>query len=299
MIWVHELRIGLSLAEKAVAMVLAEHANEDGSEARPAVDTIAAEAEISRRAVQLALRVLEDRGLIAVQTPATSKKPAVYRVLVDLTITAKIRGAKSARGAIHDTGGAQFTTSRGEATSPKPVLEPIQEEPVQSTFASLTSAPEDEKQPKEIDRAAWCVKQWNECLGETNGAVLLLTDRRRTAVLARYRDLGSTPERWLKYLALIQESEFLTGRAKPREGKRPFKATFDFATNATDFAKITEGNYGDALDAAAPEDDNAAALRIWETKKKAPPYERDLFLDWMKTGAPIAYRTIMERERTP
>jgi hypothetical protein len=52
------------LGRRLVLLVLADHAKEDGSMAWPSVETIAAHARLSRRAVQDALRELEKSGAI-------------------------------------------------------------------------------------------------------------------------------------------------------------------------------------------------------------------------------------------
>lgn len=54
-----------TLGARLVLLVLADHAREDGSAAWPAVETIATEARLSRRAVQAALRRLEEDGAIS------------------------------------------------------------------------------------------------------------------------------------------------------------------------------------------------------------------------------------------
>lgn len=53
------------LANRLVLLVLADHAHEDGSKSFPSVATIAAEARLSRRAVQNCLRDLEENGSIS------------------------------------------------------------------------------------------------------------------------------------------------------------------------------------------------------------------------------------------
>lgn len=67
-------------AEKLVLQRLAYDCHEDGRNAYPKVDTLAASAGISSRTVQRVLRGLVAKGLIAVQTPATRYKSTTYRL---------------------------------------------------------------------------------------------------------------------------------------------------------------------------------------------------------------------------
>ncbi|GAB5502741.1 MAG: hypothetical protein Pyrs2KO_13960 [Pyruvatibacter sp.] len=57
-------RANLKSVEKLVLMKLADHANDDGGNAWPAVELMAAECGCSERSVQRYLRALEERGLI-------------------------------------------------------------------------------------------------------------------------------------------------------------------------------------------------------------------------------------------
>lgn len=66
---------------RLVLLVLADHANDDGSGAWPSVDTIAAEAKLKRRNVQYALRSLESQGHVK----AGGRSPygtTIYHVLM-------------------------------------------------------------------------------------------------------------------------------------------------------------------------------------------------------------------------
>jgi predicted transcriptional regulator len=75
----------LPSSEKQVLGSLARHAHNDGSEARPCVQTIMRETGLSERTVQRALRKLETRGWIADANPDKGKKggkkPVNYRLI--------------------------------------------------------------------------------------------------------------------------------------------------------------------------------------------------------------------------
>lgn len=71
---------------------------------------------------------------------------------------------------------------------------------------------------------------------------------REKHVLARARDLVDDHGYLAKGLdvlgAKIRSSAFLTGRSNGRaNGQRPFRATFDWVMNASNYEKIMEGNY--------------------------------------------------------
>ncbi len=111
----------LKPSEMLVALILANHASSDGGHAYPSVQTIMDETRLTRRSVQTALRSLEDRGVIEEERGATRRLPAMY-------CFPAFRGANSARhdesGAQAFPSGAQFTTSRGANSAPKPSEEP-------------------------------------------------------------------------------------------------------------------------------------------------------------------------------
>lgn len=68
---------------------------------------------------------------------------------------------------------------------------------------------------------------------------------RKTHLKARWRE---DPKRqnldwWRKYFAYVAKSDFLMGRAKPREGSVPFMATLEWLVKQGNFAKVIEGQY--------------------------------------------------------
>jgi hypothetical protein len=69
-----------------------------------------------------------------------------------------------------------------------------------------------------------------------------LTESRKSTIKARYKDLDYSMDKVKEYFAKIQASDFLTGKVE-REGKRPFKATFDWIIKPANYVKIIEGNY--------------------------------------------------------
>lgn len=110
--WVFE-HSPAQLGARLVLLVLADHAKHDGTFAWPAVDTIAAQSRLSRRAVQAALRKLEGDGAIK-KRGVSQSGTTIYDVVMQ-------GGAESAPGGRSSLPqGANLTTDGGEAASPEP-----------------------------------------------------------------------------------------------------------------------------------------------------------------------------------
>jgi hypothetical protein len=101
------------LGERLVLIVLADHADSYGGQSYPSVATIAAEARMSERAVQYALRALERAGEIA--RVGTSRWSTVVWQIVGMA-TANQGGADSA--------GVQYPTESVPDSAPKPSFKP-------------------------------------------------------------------------------------------------------------------------------------------------------------------------------
>lgn len=80
------------------------------------------------------------------------------------------------------------------------------------------------------------------------------TPARAAALRARWRE---KPERqsvdwWRQLFAYCARSEFLTGRARPAPGRKPFLLSLDWLVKAENFAKVVEGRYEvDRMEAVA------------------------------------------------
>ena len=91
---------------KLVALALADHCHDDGSEARPSRTRIATKCGISTRQVVRILRDLEARGIIEVERPSTANRPTVYRFTtgdVGVTPATKRGDIGAGRGDVSDT----------------------------------------------------------------------------------------------------------------------------------------------------------------------------------------------------
>lgn len=90
---------------------------------------------------------------------------------------------------------------------------------------------------------------WNSVEGLPN--VKILSEGRKQSVIKRLSE-KEWRENWREALDAIPKSEFLMGDIPPREGKRPFKADFDWFIQRDSVAKIIEGKYEDRTRRADP-----------------------------------------------
>ena len=126
--------IDLPTSEKMVLLVIADHADDEGTNSWPSMATIARKASISSRQAQRLIKSLSDAGLLSVEDQAgghremrDDRRPNRYTVTLSgatRTTSRKVeRGDKApARGVTHDADGVS-------PMSPKPSLEPSLIEP--------------------------------------------------------------------------------------------------------------------------------------------------------------------------
>lgn len=123
MTWVFE-NSDATLGARLVLLAIADHAHADGTRSFPSVATLAAHTRMSRRAVQAALRKLEDDSHVE-QTGRTRTGTTVYSI-VGMGGADSAQGEVSTPGEVHDLKGRSFRP-RGEedarntsSTSPEP-----------------------------------------------------------------------------------------------------------------------------------------------------------------------------------
>lgn len=75
--WVWDMNLPSS--QKLVALALADHAHDDGTEARPGVTGLSKKCSMNERTAQRSIRDLLAKGVIVVQRPSTNTLPTVYR----------------------------------------------------------------------------------------------------------------------------------------------------------------------------------------------------------------------------
>lgn len=74
--------LNLPPSHKLVALALADHAHDDGSEARPSQALISKKTGLSDRQIRRLLRDLLGWGVITVQRPATQHRATCYRLQI-------------------------------------------------------------------------------------------------------------------------------------------------------------------------------------------------------------------------
>lgn len=70
-----------------------------------------------------------------------------------------------------------------------------------------------------------------------------LTPKRKTHIRQRWLEDMPSVEQWENYFVHVSESHFLTGRVRPVEGRKTFRADIDFLINQSNLVKIAEGKY--------------------------------------------------------
>jgi hypothetical protein len=126
-----------SASHRLVLLKLADCANDQGRSSYPSVKTIATDCDISVRSVQRCLRDLETAGYIAVDKPATSRFPTVWRLhlLGCQSDTPQHLGVTS-----ETTRGDVPVTSGVTRVSPDPSVDPSQDPSVRTGNAHTIKA---------------------------------------------------------------------------------------------------------------------------------------------------------------
>ena len=112
-------RLDLPTVEKMVLLVIADHANDEGTQSYPSQATIAAKASISIRTVQRAVNNLVDQGYVRMTKHAggsadfrEDRRPHLYQINLNA-----LRGDTMTRRT-SDANGATITTSTGRQSRP-------------------------------------------------------------------------------------------------------------------------------------------------------------------------------------
>lgn len=76
-------------------------------------------------------------------------------------------------------------------------------------------------------------------------AVAILNDTRKRSLQSRWREspVHRDLSFWAEYFCSVKASTFLMGKVEGRNGGKPFRATFDWLINPSNFVKVVEGNY--------------------------------------------------------
>lgn len=100
----------------------------------------------------------------------------------------------------------------------------------------------DERSPKQRVPFQKIVDLYHECLPELPRCEEL-TEARKGAIRQRWQNNLTELDHWRNFFEYVSGSDFLMGRAEPRPGKRPFRASLEWITKHGNYAKIKEGAY--------------------------------------------------------
>lgn len=129
-------RTDLPTVEKMVLLVIADHANDEGTEAWPSQATIASKASISIRTVQRSVNSLVEAGYLRMEKHAggsancrEDRRPHRYTINIK-RLRGDLATTREARGDSDDFNGATFTPDTGRLLRPKNLpIEPPKETP--------------------------------------------------------------------------------------------------------------------------------------------------------------------------
>ncbi|WAB09153.1 helix-turn-helix DNA binding protein [Arthrobacter phage Eesa] len=231
-----------------VLIGLADHADDDGRNARPSVGLLADYARCSPRSVQRKLRTLEDWGLIwqgdqrIVEHLRSDRRPVVYDLnLRGVSVSHAVKNGvteNDERGAKLDQTGCQAGPNGATRLADRTVLEPSLNRPVEPPmpdFADFWKV-----YPRKTAKAA-ALKAWKTALKTATapeiiaGAVRYAEDPNREAQFTAYPATWLNGGRW--------EDEALPGRASsgPRDRQGEILARELETARAADAARFMVG----------------------------------------------------------
>lgn len=83
------------------------------------------------------------------------------------------------------------------------------------------------------------VVEWND----ERQAIARARWRQKATAKPGYRTVEDGLAYWRRYFEYVARSKFLTGKAEPTPGRKPFVATLEWLLRPKNFAKVVEGNY--------------------------------------------------------
>jgi hypothetical protein len=205
---------GMSAAQKAVLISLADNANDEGV-CWPAISTIVKRTCLSERAVRNAIRWLEDSKVIASHQ----------------------RHGRSTWYTVTPASYTPGTSCPPAPDAPRTVKEPSIE-PQEGASAPVAKSPRKVSVPVQA-----IVDLFNETLPELP-TVVLINKGRQATVKARWNDseVHQDLDFWRDFFESVRSSDFLMGKTQGRDGK-PFRCSFDWLLCPSNFVKVVEGNY--------------------------------------------------------
>jgi hypothetical protein len=196
-------RTKLPTVEKMVLLVIADHANDEGTEAWPSQATIANKASVSVRTVQRAVNSLVSGGFLRLEKHAggsancrEDRRPHRYTMILsalrgDATTTRTLRGDGD------NADGATITPTTGRLSSPKNLpLEPSLETPVAVVVANSEFAIFWGVYPTKVGKQA-AMKAWDRAIQNADSATIVEGARRYADDPNRHPSYTAHPSTWL------------------------------------------------------------------------------------------------------
>lgn len=166
-------------------------------------------------------------------------QPRLYDELERVRMRSRVQAENARAKSRKDKEQVRAAAVPKSTRSPAPTLTPT------FTFTDLPAG--DTPQPPSGDILVDAWQAWNDAAKRFGlPTVQKLTAPRKARLRARLDDVNGL-EGWRIALALIGESDFLTGRTQSG-----YRATFDFVLQESSFVKLLEGNYASNKRAASP-----------------------------------------------
>ena len=258
-------RQDLTMAEKAVALHIAWHADDEDGASWPAVETLALGASCSVRTVQNSIKSLVGKGLLR-RVERRNRSTIYVLVEANLPMIERPRRMKEkspmadvlgtgaggagdlfATGANDTVTGANGTVT-GAGAAPR-IDNRIDNEDTDSGNLALPAVFQKALSNDEV--VDMVTSRWNE-LAELHPGIqacrLPLDNARRAKILTRSKSVAkgqSVEQLWGLFFARIDNSNFLQGRVAPTGGRtKPFTLSLNWALTASHFNDILENRYG-------------------------------------------------------
>lgn len=196
-------RTKLPTIEKMVLLVIADHANDEGTEAWPSQATIAAKASISVRTVQRAVNSLVSSGFLRLEKHAggsancrDDRRPHRYTMIVS-ALRGDSATTRTVRGDSDNLDGATLTPATGRLSRPKNLpLDPPLETPSGVVVANTDFNEFWSVYPTRVGKQA-AIKAWEKAILQADAATIVEGARRYAQDPNRHPSYTAHPSTWL------------------------------------------------------------------------------------------------------
>lgn len=211
---------GLTTAQKAVLVVLCDHANDDGQSCYPSIPRIARHSSLSERTVYRVLTDLEEAGYI--KREAVRGRPSQFTINLSRSGPCQIVTPDMVAEA------PDMVAEAPDTVSPEPSIT-IKEQP------RVKSSCDDAFTVKDFEES------WNAIADECGlGKIRKLTPARQRAFKVRQREYPDIDD-WKAAFRCLRANKWMHG-----DNKNGWRADPDFFLQAKSFTKLVEGQYDKA-----------------------------------------------------